>query len=264
MAKVMRMGADRTAHKMWMSGLGRALSDLLFTRWMRSIPLALMACALVVAGCATWEPATPPTHNQPPALTVAVMGASDAWGIGTHDPDKINWPALLAEDLPQSAHMTNLGAPGATLAQARRSELPVVLGVRPDVVVIWLAVNDIIDNVPLDVYSSELRQILATIHQQSPQTHVFVGNVPDLTQVPYFAYRDQGSLRTQVGAWNGAISQACDATGAILVDIFSVWGQFGEHPDYLSGDGLHPSDRGAEALASLFSVAITQSLHRTS
>jgi acyl-CoA thioesterase I len=225
--------------------------------------LALTLCLLLVSACASASTVAPDALRLRPALSIAVMGASDAWGVGTHDPDRLNWPTLLAADLPPTTHVINLGEPGATLAQARRSELPVVLGERPDVAVIWLAVNDIINNVRLNTYSAQLRQTLAAIHKQSPQTRVFVGNVPDLTQIPYFSSWDRAALTAEVSAWNTAIAQACAMGSATLVDIHRVWGQAGAHSDYVSDDGLHPSDRGAAALASVFSDAIAQSLRRT-
>lgn len=238
-----------------MCGTGRV-------RWNHNPLLALVLCALLGSGCAA-STTTPAASRPESALSIAVMGASDAWGIGTRDPDRLNWPAQLAADLPASTHLINLGEPGVTLAEARRSELPVVLGERPDVVVIWLAVNDIIRNVPLSAYSSELRQTLTAIHEQSPQTPIFVGNVPDLTQIPYFSDWDRAALRAEVNTWNIAIAQACAMLGATLVDIYRAWGQPGDHPDYVSDDGLHPSDQGAAALASVFSVVIRQSLRRT-
>jgi lysophospholipase L1-like esterase len=247
--------------------LMRLIADLLADwrpRGTAGPALTLALSITLVAGCGI----TPTTtsigrKNAPtPIQTIAVMGASDAWGIGTGDPDRLNWPALLATDLPQTPRLINLGEPGVTLEQARRSELPVVLGEHPDVVVIWLVVNDIIDNVTLNAYANELRQTLTAIRQQIPRAQIFVGNAPDLTQIPYFASRDQKSLYAQVNSWNSAIAQVCEASGATLVNIYSAWRRLSDHPDYISSDGLHPSYQGAEALARVFSLAIEQSANR--
>lgn len=196
-------------------------------------------------------------------LTLVTLGASDAYGVGTYDPDRLNWPAQLAQALPQPTRLVNLGIPGATLSQARREELPIALDQRPSVVVIWLAVNDIIAHTPLDTYSQELRATLATLRTRAPGARVFVGNVPDLTQVPYFADRDPVGLRAQVNAWNAAIAQDCAAEGATLADLYNGWGQLGEHPDYISSDGLHPSTLGAQELADYFDILIRRSLPTT-
>ncbi len=193
-----------------------------------------------------------------PGPTVAVLGASDAYGIGTRDPDRENWPMQLAAELPQPTHLVNLAIPGVTLAQAQEEELPIALAQHPRVIVIWLVVNDIINGVPLATYSAELHATLAAIRAASPQTQVFVGNVPDLTQLPYFYGRNATDLSVNVSAWNAAIAQECEAEGAHLADLASAWGRLADHPDYISDDGLHPSDVGARALADFFNAQIRQ------
>lgn len=222
----------------------------------RYAALALVALAWCLAGCGvTLAPLRPLDHSRAP-LSVVVMGASDAWGVGSHDPDRLNWPALMAADLPQPVHLINLGAPGVTLARAMRDELPVALDSRPQVVLIWLVVNDFIDHVPLDNYILDLRQTLALIRQRDPRASVMVGNAPDLTQIPFFSGWEQNALRVQVNAWNAAIAQVCQATGDTVVNLYALWGQLADHPEYISADGLHPSDQGAQALATVFSAAI--------
>lgn len=228
--------------------------------YLNSVVLALGMCSLLLASCASTPAPSASSKATGSALTLAVMGASDAWGIGTRDPDRLNWPMFLAGDLPRTAHLINLGVPGSTLATSLREQAPVVLGERPDVLVVWLAVNDIIDVAPLAAYRAEMQQLLASVKTQSPQTLVFVGNVPDLTQLPYFSNWDQVALRSEITAWNAAITQVCAAEGATLVDLYSVWGQINEHPEYISRDGLHPSTRGADALAFIFAIAIQQRL----
>jgi lysophospholipase L1-like esterase len=224
--------------------------------------LALVMC-LALTACG----ATPPTSNASNVArgaqgpTLVVLGASDAFGIGTYDPDRENWPMWLARDLPQPIHLVNLGIPGATLAQAQQEELPIATAQRPSILVLWLVVNDIIADVPLATYSAQLRATLATIKASSPNTHIFVGNVPDLTQLPYFDGREPVGLRAQIDAWNAEIARDCAAEGVALADLASAWGQFTEHPEYISPDGLHPSDEGARALGDFFDIVIRQNLN---
>lgn len=221
-----------------------------------ALPLAALFLLSVLAGCASM---TPRAHIKPVSrtpLTVAVLGASDAWGVGAQDPDRFNWPSVMAADLERPVHLINLGAPGATLAQANREELPVALDARPDVVVIWLVVNDIIAQTPLTDYSSELGSTLHALRTQDPRARVFVGNAPDLSRLPYFAGADPVQLDAEVAGWNTAIARACAANGATMVNIHATWDALGDHPEYISADGLHPSQAGADALARAFSVAI--------
>ncbi|MEO7001127.1 MAG: SGNH/GDSL hydrolase family protein [Ktedonobacterales bacterium] len=230
----------------------------------RALIASLALClTLLLSGCGGVTPheTTQQSAAAHHTLTLVVMGASDAFGIGTYDPDRENWPSQLARALPQPTHLVNLGIPGATLGQAQQEELPVAVGQQANILVIWLAVNDVIANVPLSTYTSQLRATLTTIHQRSPQTHIFVGNLPDLTQLPFFYDRDADALHAEVDAWNAAIAHACADEHATLADIYSGWGQIGYHPDFISSDGLHPSDTGAQALAAYFDALISQTLH---
>jgi lysophospholipase L1-like esterase len=56
--------------------------------------------------------------------------------------------------------------------------------------------------------------------------------------------------------WNAAIAAACAREGATLVDLYSDWRELRAHPEYISGDGLHPSTLGAQRLAEIFRQAI--------
>jgi lysophospholipase L1-like esterase len=187
--------------------------------------------------------------------TLVVLGASDAYGVGTSDPDRDNWPTSLSRQLRGTIHLVNLGVPGITLARAASQEMPIAVDARPDVVVMWLAVNDFAANVPLASYSAQLRSAIHTLRTQTP-AQVYVANLPDLTAIPYLARGDQQALATRVADWNAAIAAACAGEGATLVDLFSDWQEVRAHPEYISGDGLHPSTLGAQRLAEIFRQAI--------
>jgi lysophospholipase L1-like esterase len=134
--------------------------------------------------------------------------------------------------------------------------LPVALDAHPDLVTIWLAVNDIIDNVPVASYSHDLDQILTRLQATNPGVRIVVGNVPDLTLLPYFASYDQGSLTQTVQAYNAAIAGIVARHHVILVNIYQQWQELSQHPEYLSSDGLHPSTLGYSKLADLFYQAL--------
>ena len=50
--------------------------------------------------------------------------------------------------------------------------------------------------------------------------------------------------------WNAAISAAVTQYGAVLVDLYPS--DLVAHPEYVSGDGFHPSSAGSARLADLF------------
>jgi lysophospholipase L1-like esterase len=189
-------------------------------------------------------------------LTFVALGASDAYGVGTEDPASQSWPSALARQLGPNVHLVNLGIPGETLGQALQAELPVALGVRPDLVTVWLAVNDFTDGVPLPAYQSQLQALLTQL--ATTHARVYVADIPDLTALPAFAAQDVTTLRARVQQWNTTIAAVCVASGAHLVDLYSYGSQLAAHPEYVSADGFHPSALGAQRLAQLFATAIRQ------
>jgi len=230
---------------------------------------ALLAVLLLIAPVAC-SPAPGPTRAPQPGVPMTqatatpvrvyvAIGASDAFGIGTDDPQKQAWPVALARTLGTSFRLINLGIPGATVDLATRVELPVALDAQPQVISVWLAVNDFDAGVTLDTYRGQLRALL---HALVAGTHalVYVANLPDLTLLPYFAHRDSGALQSAVSAWNAAIATVCTDEGAVLVDLYATWTELAAHPEYISVDGFHPSALGAARLAALFAAAIAPSI----
>jgi len=187
--------------------------------------------------------------------TYVAIGASDAFGIGTSDPDRESWPTMLAELLGPQVHLVNLGIPGEVVSQALEMELPVALAANPNTVTVWLAVNDLADGVSLTQYSRCLFSLLTSLHRET-HARIFVGNIPDLTLLPHFFSYDPVTLGAEVAQWNRAIASICAEVGVYLVDIHAAWADLADHPGYISSDGFHPSAEGARQLARYFDDAI--------
>ena len=192
-------------------------------------------------------------------LTYVAIGASDTFGIGADDPQSENWPTDLATKLGSGVHLVNLGIPGILLHQALSFELPVALDAHPDLITIWLAVNDITQDVPLASYSHDLDLLLNRLQAAAPHARIVVANVPDLTLLPFFSSYseyDLQALKTQVLAYNTAIASIIKRHHVLLVDLYQQWQGLKDHPEYISQDGLHPSTLGYAQLAELFYQAL--------
>lgn len=219
---------------------------------------------LFVTSCAApWAATAPPRTltTTLARLTYVAVGASDTYGIGTEDPDQTSWPIDLTRQLGAGVHLVNVGFPGATVAQAQQTQLPVALAAHPDIVTVWLAVNDLIADVPLPIYQRQLQTLLTGL-AQGTQAHTYVGNLPKLTLIPYFAQEDPAALDAKVRQWNAAIAAVCQTTGATLVDLYAGSQDIARNPIFISGDGLHPSTPGAELLAQYFLAAIRRTQAR--
>jgi acyl-CoA thioesterase-1 len=219
----------------------------MFGTMLRLAALLMALCALIVTACA-------PRAQAQRSITYVAIGASDAVGVGAHNPETEGWVPRLGAKLGPNVRVINLGVSGSTLSQALQEQLGPALDSQPDVVTVWLAVNDLNARVPLERYAADLDSLLG----QLEQTHarVLVGNVPDLAVLAAYRGVDPGPLAAQVDAWNQVIADTTSRHSATLVDLYARWQEVGEHPEYLSADGFHPSSDGYQALANVFADAI--------
>lgn len=184
------------------------------------------------------------------------LGASDTFGIGAENPYTENWPADLAGLLGGHVHLINLGVPSMVMHDALTTELPVALDARPTLVTIWLAVNDLATNVALDSYQHDLDTMLSRLQKVVPHAQIEVGNVPDLTSVPFFLNQNAETLRQKIAAYNTIIASVIQRHHVILVNLADQRYNLQAFPDYISNDGLHPSTAGYLQIAQLFYSAL--------
>ncbi len=244
-----------------------------------ALGLGLLAAALV-AGCSAPKPESrasgPSTQPSTRPLTYVAVGASETVGAGADDPAGDAWPRLLLRTaLPLSTEFVNLGIPGATVAQALREEVPRAAEARPDLVTVWLNVNDLIAGVSAAQYERDLGTLVGTL-RRGGATRVLVANVPPLDQLPvYVACRTAGpgcrfrawlpapeALNAVVEAYNAATSRVVEREGALLVDLHAVGRaatQAGTFADLVSADGFHPSTAGHAVVAETFATVLRNS-----
>lgn len=186
------------------------------------------------------------------SFTYVAIGASDTFGIGTDDPQTESWPADLADKLGSGVRFINLGIPAVDAHQALHVEVPIAIDSSPNLITVWLAVNDLADNVPLDSYTHDLNQVLGQLRAEAPRARIAVANVPDLTLLPHFQSYDPQALRTQIAAYNARIATLVTRYHALLVDLYVRWNDLAAHPEYISDDGFHPNALGYTRLAEIF------------
>jgi lysophospholipase L1-like esterase len=183
-------------------------------------------------------------------LTYVAIGASDAVGWGVPDRDRDGWVAVFRQRLPQPAELVNLGVGGTLLHEAIQYQLPRAVSAQPDLITIWLVVNDVIAGVPLDQYKANLHRMLRELREKTKAV-IAIGNAPypPATLDPWGF--PEIIKRTVAGRWNSVIAGAARTHGAILVDLYRHW-PLAHHPEFIGPDGLHPTVSGYQALAEAF------------
>lgn len=254
------MGRRRRPRIAWLAAAGQSILRAVSNRVARCGvvlvgALGLVLGALVPAAGASETQGLAAATGQP--LTYVAIGASDAVGVGASDPAREGWVPRLGERLGPDTRVVNLGVSGTILHWALQQQLPQALAADPDVVTVWLAVNDLNALISLASYQADLDALLGALRQGTHAT-ILVGNVPDLARVT--SYQALGIppalLRWEVARWNRAITTVAARHGATVVDLTGTWSELGQHPEYLSADGFHPSASGYERLAETFYAAL--------
>jgi lysophospholipase L1-like esterase len=160
------------------------------------------------------------------------------------------WVPSLAKRLPQPAKLVNLGVGGSLLRDAMQRQLPRAIEAQPDLVTVWLVVNDALSGVRLDDYGRDLNRLLGELRTKTKAT-IAIGNAPFPA-----AHLDPWGIpeilrRTIVGSWNRVIASAARTHGAVLVDLYANW-KLADHPEYIGPDRLHPTAAGYGALTETF------------
>lgn len=212
----------------------------------------------------TSEPAVVPSSDGP-QVYVAV-GASETVGVGADDPATEAWPVVLQRRALHADRLVNVGVSGGTVDGALRAQLPAALAAEPDVVTVWLAVNDLVAGVPPRAYQRRLGRLVHALRRDGAV--VLVGNVPRLWRLP--AYRaclpgertevacvlpfvpPEAEVRAEVATYNRVIRAVVRREGARLVDLSGV--PFGAR--LTSSDGFHPSTAGHRRIAAAFAARL--------
>ncbi len=218
-------------------------------------------------------PAVSPSE---PIVYVAV-GASESVGMGADRPRDQAWPVVLHRSaLPPGSELVNLGVPGATVADAVRTQLPAALARRPGLATVWLNVNDILRGVPVAAYERQLGQLVHAL-RRGGATLVLVANTPAFDLLPvYQSCRAAGAANSEcppprdglnspsqlddvVAAYNHAIERVARREGAVVVDLHGAGLaalEAGTAASFVGADGFHPSTAGHRALAAAFTAAL--------
>ncbi len=190
-------------------------------------------------------------------IDYVALGASDANGVGAVAPFKgyvFEISDRLEEECAGTA-LTNLGIPGAKAGDIKNVASPVAKQINPDLITLWTGANDLVSGDSVEEFEGKLREILEDLNDT--QARVFVGNLPDLTQLPSFVQDpDADVTAARVVAYNAAIAQQASAFGATVVNLNSIEAE----ASLFSDDGFHPSNDGHHRIAQLFLDAIIPQL----
>ena len=177
--------------------------------------------------------------------TYVVMGDSTAAGVGgTYDRGiAISTAAALQQRHP--ATMANVAVSGARMDDVRKLQLPQVVRLRPDVVLISAGANDVTHLTRVERMRDDLRAIVSALTAANPDVNIVITGSPDMGSPPRIPrlLRGIASRRTkQVNRMFRAEAARLGLTFAPIADLTGP--MFRSDRTLFAADRFHPNDRG--------------------
>ena len=180
-------------------------------------------------------------------------------GQGATHPDTENWAAQLAAKLPPGTEFRRFARSGMTLGEGLREQVPALIAYQPDLITVWLVVNDGLHGVNPTTYRANLRTLLAQLTGETHATIVLL-NAPDISLIlpPQATPGTRANVQLLTQAWNRLIAEEAAAfpDRVLLVDLYGPSQAGATHRDWVSTDRFHPSTAGYAALAEVVYEAI--------
>lgn len=186
------------------------------------------------------------TDNTMNALTYLALG--DSYTIGESVKESERWPVQLVSRLNQETELEVadpqiIATTGWTTSELQRG----IASVKPkgpfDLVSLLIGVNNQYRGYPFAEYEKEFPELLqAAIGYAGGRTNqVFVVSIPDYGATPFANNSDQDKIAKELDAYNAFAKAQAEANGVQFFNITDISREARERPEFVAGDGLHPS-----------------------
>ncbi|MDQ3283724.1 MAG: SGNH/GDSL hydrolase family protein [Acidobacteriota bacterium] len=180
-----------------------------------------------------------------PTINYVVLGDSTAAGVGG-DYER----GIAVETAKHLANgrvvvMTNLAVSGARMKDVRESQLATAQSLRPDVVLLSAAANDVIHLTQIRHVRRDLRAIVAALRQANPNVKVVVTGSPDMGSPPRVPWILRGVAAHRTKQMNRMFVREAAAEGLGFAPIAERTGPlFRADRSLFASDRFHPNERG--------------------
>jgi lysophospholipase L1-like esterase len=175
---------------------------------------------------------------------------------------KQGYPELVGKAIDVEA--VNAGVGGNNTVQGLKRMKADVLDKKPAIVVIFFGTNDCRPSdesahVPVEQYQKNLEQMID--QSQKIGAKVIVCTPPPINPEPYFKRHKkekieaEGGLEKVLAKYRAAAIAAAETKKATVVDLNQLFGKQ-KQEEWLSTDGVHPSEKGKAMIATYVGEAI--------
>lgn len=183
--------------------------------------------------------------NASPILYVA-LGDSTGAGVGAREGGYVARIFSRINREHTDARLINLCVSGATTDDVLRSQLDAAIKARPTLLTLGIGINDATRGVGVEEFARNYETIVARLRNET-NAPLVATNIPDVARAPSVPASARDELRRRINLFNEHIDETIKRHGALVVDTYGATREvIGEHTEFFSSDGFHPSDAGYE------------------
>ncbi len=170
----------------------------------------------------------------PSDFIYVALGDSVAQGIGASSPQK-SYVGQIAKHIEattgRKVHIINVSVTGAIASEVVANQLPLIKGIKPDLVTLDIGANDINKKISSEEFAKNFRTILASI----PTKNTIIADLPTF---------ERGPKQTTLIAVNNMIHPIIAEYGFQLSPIYDFTSVTIHDWTTYAADFFHPSDKG--------------------
>lgn len=182
-------------------------------------------------------------------ISYVALGDSTGAGIGAREGGYVArlFKRIVARR--PGSELTNLCVTGATTSDVLRDQLESGLSESPNLVTLGIGINDIGHGLSLEQFSRNYEEILSRL-KNSTRAAIVVTNIPDISSAPRIPQAIRSEYQQVIARFNRKLEEIAARHGVTVFDVYTITHeQLPAHPEFFSGDGFHPSDKGYELWA---------------
>lgn len=182
-------------------------------------------------------------------ISYVALGDSTGAGIGAREGGYVARLFQRIAARRPGSELTNLCVSGATTSDVLRDQLERFPSESPNLVTLGIGINDIGHGLSLEQFSANYDEILSRL-KNSSSAAIVVTNIPDISSAPQIPETIRSEYHQLIVEFNRNLEEIAAHHGVTVFDVYTITHeQLPAHPEFFSGDGFHPSDKGYELWA---------------
>jgi lysophospholipase L1-like esterase len=197
------------------------------------------------------------------AITYIILGDSTAAGVGADYQQGIAVRTTAELSKSHEVTMTNYGVSGARIHDVLTEQLPRAASMKPDLVLLAVAPNDVTHLTRISAMRRDLISIVHRLRMMNPEVAIVVTGSADMSTPPRIPRLLRGLAGARSRAVNRMFEDVARAEHLTFAHIGAETGPlFRKDPSLFGPDRFHPNERGYAVWTAVINRAIADSLTR--